>query len=84
MGTRNWYIKMIAWRENNIKQRQFVLILSVVVGFFASVAANLLKSTIHFIQQLLTDSFSRFEVNYWYLVFPVIGTLLASLLFVIS
>lgn len=79
MGNRSWYIKMIAWRENNIKQRQFVLILSVIVGFFASVAANLLKSTIHFIQQLLTNSFSRFEVNYWYLVFPVIGILLASL-----
>lgn len=70
---------MIAWREIHIKQRHFVLLLSVIVGFFASVAANILKSTIHFIQQLLTDSFSRFEVNYWYLVFPVIGILLASL-----
>jgi CIC family chloride channel protein len=70
---------MIAWREAHIKQRHFILILSFVVGFFASVAANLLKGTIHFIQQLLTNSFSRFEVNYWYLVFPVIGILLASL-----
>lgn len=79
MEKRDWYIKMIAWREIHIKQRHFVLLLSVIVGFFASVAANILKSTIHFIQQLLTDSFSRFEVNYWYLVFPVIGILLASL-----
>lgn len=70
---------MIAWRETHIKQRHFVLLLSVVIGFFASVAANLLKSTIHFIQQVLTNSFSRFEVNYWYLVFPVIGILLTSL-----
>lgn len=79
MEKRDWYIKMIAWREIHIKQRHFVLLLSVIIGFFASVAANILKSTIHFIQQLLTDSFSRFEVNYWYLVFPVIGILLASL-----
>ena len=79
MEKKDWYIKMIAWRETHIQQRHFILLLSFVVGFFASVAANLLKSTIHVIQQLLTNSFSRFEVNYWYLVFPVIGILLASL-----
>ena len=79
MDKRDWYLKMIAWREAHIKQRHFILLLAFIVGFFASVAANLLKSTIHFIQVLLTNSFSRFEVNYWYLVFPVIGILLTSL-----
>ena len=31
------------------------------------------------IQTLLTENFSRSEVNYWYLVFPAIGILFASL-----
>ena len=79
MENRSWYLKMIAWREHNIKERQFILILSFIVGVFASIAAYLLKSTIHFIQMLLTESFSRYHVNYWYLVFPAIGLILASL-----
>lgn len=74
-----WYLKMIAWRELHIKLRNFILILSFIVGIFAAIAAFLLKTTIHFIQTLLTDSFSRNHVNYWYLVFPVVGILITSL-----
>ena len=70
---------MIAWRELHIKQRQFILLLSLLIGIFAAIAASLLKSSIHFIQSLLTESFSKENVNYWYLVFPAIGILLASL-----
>ncbi|MBP1675999.1 MAG: Cl-channel voltage-gated family protein [Bacteroidetes bacterium] len=70
---------MIAWRELHIKQRQFILLLSLIIGIFAAIAASLLKSSIHFIQSLLTESFSKENVNYWYLVFPAIGILLASL-----
>jgi len=79
MENKGWYLKMIAWRELHIKQRQFILILSLLVGIFAAIAAFILKSAIHFIQNFLTDSFSRFQVNYWYLVFPVIGIFISSL-----
>lgn len=79
MGKRDWYLKLIAWREKHIQQKHFVLILSMIIGVLTSIAAYILKSTIHFIQQLLTDNFSRFEVNYWYLVFPAVGILIASL-----
>jgi CIC family chloride channel protein len=79
MESNNWYLKMIAWRESHIKQRNFILILSFVVGIFASIAAFLLKTTIHLIQTLLTENFSRSQVNYWYLVFPVVGIFIASL-----
>ena len=72
-------MKMIAWREKHIKQRQFILILSLLVGIFAAFAAFLLKTSIHFIQTFVTESVSRYHVNYWYLVFPVIGILIASL-----
>lgn len=78
MERRDWYIKMIAWREAHIEQRHFILILSVMIGFLASVAANLLKRTIHFIHELITQSASSFEVNYWYLVFPITGIALAA------
>jgi len=74
-----WYDKMLAWRESHIKPKQFILILSFVVGIFAGLAAFVLKTSIHFIKNLLTESFSRYDVNYWYLVFPAIGILIASL-----
>jgi len=81
MIKKDWHIKMLAWREEHVPQRHFILILSFVVGVLASVAANLLKYLIHLIHVLLTESFSRDQVNYWYLLFPAIGILLASLLF---
>ncbi|MFZ4581204.1 MAG: chloride channel protein [Paludibacter sp.] len=74
-----WYEKMIAWRELHIKQRQFLLILSLAIGVFTAFAAFLLKSSIHLIQYLLTENFSRNNVNFWYLVFPAIGILITSL-----
>ena len=79
MFNNTWYLKMLAWRESRIKQRDFILILSFVVGVFTAIAAYLLKSTIHFIQHLLVEQFNTQDVNYWYLVFPVVGILLASL-----
>ncbi|MEI8086249.1 MAG: chloride channel protein [Paludibacter sp.] len=79
MENKNWYIKMLAWREHHINQRQFILILSFVVGVLTAIAAFLLKSTIHLIQRLLTEGFSRYQVNYWYLVFPAIGILITYL-----
>lgn len=79
LENKSWYLKMLAWRELHIKQRNFILILSFVVGIFASIAAFLLKSAIHLIQLLLTSHFSRLQVNYWYLVFPVVGIFITSL-----
>jgi CIC family chloride channel protein len=70
---------MIAWRELHIKQRQFLLILSLAIGIFTAFAAFLLKSSIHLIQHILTENFSRNNVNFWYLVFPAIGILITSL-----
>ncbi len=81
MDTDIFYMKMLAWREKYITQRQFILLLSLIIGILSSLAAFLLKTSIHLIQYLLTENFSRFQVNYWYLVFPVVGIFI-TLLFV--
>ncbi len=64
---------MLEWRERHIPQRNFILILSFIVGVLASLASVLLKTAIHLIQRLLTSQFPTEEVNYWYLLFPSIG-----------
>jgi len=79
MEKQEWYNKMIVWREKHVKQKHFILILSFFVGLFASLAAFILKSSIHFIQHLLTSWFNPNAVSYWYLVFPFIGIILAYL-----
>ena len=39
--------RFIRWRENNIKEKQFILILSFLVGIFTAFAALILKFFIH-------------------------------------
>jgi CIC family chloride channel protein len=73
------YIKMILWREKHIKESNFVLILSFVVGLLTAAAALILKWMIHFIQLLLTSTFSVDKANYLYLLYPAIGIFLASM-----
>ncbi|NDV66351.1 chloride channel protein [Bacteroides sp. 224] len=71
--------RLLLWREKNIKEKQFILILSFLVGIFTALAALLLKWLIHLIQNFLTDNFSATGANYLYLVYPVVGILLAGL-----
>jgi CIC family chloride channel protein len=70
---------MISWREKNVKERHFVLFLSFLVGIFTAFAAFLLKTLILFIKGLLIGGFKVHEVNFLYLLYPIIGIFLASL-----
>ena len=70
--------RCIKWREENIKEKQFILILSFLVGIFTALAALILKFLIHEIQDFLTDNFDTTEANYLYLVYPVVGIFLAG------
>ena len=71
--------RFIIWREKNIKEKQFILILSFLVGIFTAFAALILKVIIHWIQNFLTDNFNATEANYLYLVYPVVGILIMGL-----
>ena len=68
--------RCIKWREANIKEKQFILILSFLVGIFTAFAALILKFFIHQIQNFLTNNFNATEANYLYLVYPVVGIFL--------
>ena len=71
--------RFIIWREKNIKEKRFILILSFLVGIFTAFAALILKVIIHWIQNFLTDNFNATEANYLYLVYPVVGIFLTGL-----
>lgn len=76
---KNLFQQFLLWREKNIKEKQFILILSFLVGIFTAFTALILKMLIHWIQNFLTDNFNTTEANYLYLVYPVVGIFLAGL-----
>jgi CIC family chloride channel protein len=57
----------------------FMIILALLVGFFAAVAAFVLHWIINQIVTLLTSSFNQSRANWLYLVYPVVGIYLTSL-----
>ncbi len=76
---RNWLQRFLVWREKNIKEKRFILLLSFLVGICTALAALLLKLLIHWIQNFLTENFDTTEANYLYLVYPVVGIFLTGL-----
>ena len=79
MANEGLFYKLLLWREKRIKEKHFILIISFIVGICTAAAAIILKQLIHFIQHVLTGNFSADGVNYLYLLYPVIGILLAGL-----
>ena len=73
------WLRLIIWREHHIKENQFVIFLALVVGIICGFAAQLLKYLIHLIAHFLTSGLNIATANWAYLVYPVIGILLATL-----
>lgn len=71
--------KIIRWRETHLSDRQAILILAFVIGFFASVAGYILHIIIKEVQFILTSGFDTSTYNWLYLLFPVLGIWLTSL-----
>ena len=78
MTNENRFYRFLLWRERHIRERNFILLISFLVGIGAATASLLLKFLIHTIQQLLWANI-REGANYWLLLYPIIGILLAGL-----
>lgn len=74
-----WWMKVVDWSGRHFKQRNLVIILSLAVGVIAGLAAQLLKFLIHLISSALTSHASISDVNYIYLIYPLIGIVLTTI-----
>ena len=74
-----WLQRLHEWRVEHISEKMFMIILALIVGFFAAVAAFVLHWIINQIVLLLTSSFDRTGAPWLYLVYPVVGIYLTSL-----
>lgn len=72
-------MKVVIWREHHIKEKNFLLLLSLAVGVICGFAAQLLKFLIHVISGVLTSHISATTANYLYLLYPVAGILIVTL-----
>lgn len=66
-------IRIHKWRVRNISQRNFVLMLSLIVGLISGLSAVVLKNTVYYTHYFLTRGFNSEDVNFLYLAYPLIG-----------
>jgi len=62
-----------------IRHKQFVLLLSIVVGLTAGLAAVILKTSVHYIEAYVRDQANVDSENFYYLILPVLGIFITVL-----
>jgi len=77
---KSWLNNFLVWRAKHISQRQFIYLLSILVGFTSGIGAVVLKNLTHFFQHLLEGNLVRYYHNAFYFVFPIIGLTIVYLI----
>ncbi|TVR82808.1 MAG: chloride channel protein [Chitinophagaceae bacterium] len=72
-------IYFLNWLTRNVKADYLMLIISICIGLFAGLAAVILKTSIHFIQDFLTRDFRISLPNFLYFLYPMVGMFLTIL-----
>jgi CIC family chloride channel protein len=81
MPTKNKLLKRILlWRYKYVSERQFVYLLSILVGFLAGLGTVVLKNFTHYIQLLLDVKFLKSYQNSMYFIFPIVGLLIVAII----
>jgi len=75
-STKHIYRKILIWRYKHISERQFVYILSVLVGFLAGLGTYILKELTYLIKEGLAGNLIKEYQHTLYFIFPIIGLFL--------
>jgi CIC family chloride channel protein len=73
----NYIDKLNSYRKTKISNRNFLVIAALIVGVLAGLAAALLKTLTHHIEEFLQTDLHWEYKYYLYLLFPLIGILLS-------
>ena len=76
----NLLVRLLRWRIRNISNRNFFLVVAVVIGLLSGLAAVIMKNAVYQIRTFLTHGFSADMHNYWFFVYPAVGIALVVLL----
>jgi len=69
--------RFLIWRIRHVSDRQFMMVLAAVIGFLGGITAVIIKNSVHFIKEILTQGFALEYHNYLYFAYPAIGIFLA-------
>ncbi len=78
---RTWLQRLVIWRIDRLPDRQFLYLLSLIVGIASGLAALILKSLVHFVAVKLVGWSGADFAGYTYLIYPLIG-IFVTVLFV--
>lgn len=73
-------LQLLRLKTKYFSQQQFLILLSVLIGFASGLVAVILKNLSYFIQQLLTGRYLATYHNAYYFIFPLIGLSLVYLI----
>ena len=73
MPKRPLYKRILIWRAKHISHKQFVYILSIIVGFTSGVGAVILKNLTHFFQHILEGNLVKEFHTAFYFLSPLVG-----------
>jgi CIC family chloride channel protein len=78
MGDRERRLRggFLIWRTRHVKERQFIVILSVLVGVVTGLTAVLLKNMVHYTHRFFTEQLQVDSGSLLFFVYPLIGILL--------
>jgi CIC family chloride channel protein len=65
--------RFLIWRLKYIPQKQFIYIVSILIGFLSGLAAVVIKNGTHFIQLLIEGNLIKEYQTTFYFIFPIIG-----------
>ncbi|AXT57697.1 chloride channel protein [Aquimarina sp. MMG015] len=71
--------RFLIWRYRHISNKNFVLILSVFVGFCAGLISLLLKNITHLIQVVLESDIISWQTSFYFII-PMIGLLIVYII----
>ena len=74
--------KFLTWRLRHISDKQFLVILSILIGVITGIVAVVIKNSSYYIRMIIRDIAAFGDVGVANIVFPAIGIML-SVLFVI-
>lgn len=63
----------MVWRAKHIPKRQFILLLSILVGFVSGLVATFLKNMAHLIQEWVRSGVFNDYFNPYFFVLPILG-----------
>ncbi|MGM0572344.1 MAG: chloride channel protein [Bacteroidota bacterium] len=79
MVKKSWIDRFLRWENKNISERQMLVFLSIFIGIFAAIAAVVLKTSVHYLENWVRSVPGAYMGNWLFLLFPVIGILITVL-----